>query len=148
MTVEENEAIIRRFFEEIWNKGELDQIDKFFASNYVAHGSTYPVHGPEGAKQVVIFYRTGFPNGHVTIEDIIAQGDKVVTRWTAQGTHTGEMRDIPPNGKQATVTGITIHRIASGKIVESWTSWDDLGELQQLGVVPTPEQSSIQAKGK
>jgi predicted ester cyclase len=79
---------------------------------------------------------TAFPDLHFTIEDQIAEGDKVVNRVTARGTHLGDFRGIPPTGKQVTVAGITIDRIAGGKLVESWTSWDFLGILQQLGVVP------------
>ena len=87
-------------------------------------------------------YRSAFPDMQLTIEDQIAEGDKVVTRWTARGTHQGELMGIPPTGKQATVTGITVGRVANGKFVESWSNFDALGMMQQLGVVPVPGQTS------
>lgn len=98
--------------------------------------------GREGFKQFVLMYRSAFPDMHITIEDQIAEGDKVVSRWTARGTHQGELMGIPPTGKQATVTGINIERFANGKFVEEWSNFDALGLLQQLGVVTTLGQAS------
>jgi steroid delta-isomerase-like uncharacterized protein len=83
--------------------------------------------------------RDAFPDVHITIEDQVAEGDRVVTRWTARGTHTGAFQGIPPTGKRGSMTGIDINRFADGKVVECWTNADDLGLLQQLGVIPTPE---------
>jgi steroid delta-isomerase-like uncharacterized protein len=94
--------------------------------------------GPEGQKQVVAPYQTAFPDAHWHVEDMIAEGDRVVTRWTGRGTHRAELPGnppIPPTGKKASVPGVWIHRIAGGKIVESWNVWDTLGMLRQLGVV-------------
>jgi steroid delta-isomerase-like uncharacterized protein len=93
-------------------------------------------------KQLVTMYLAAFPDLHLTIEDQIAEGDKVVIRWTAHGTHKGNFMGIPPTGKEAVVTGITIDRFANGKTVEAWNNSDDLGLLQQLGVVPAPGQAS------
>jgi steroid delta-isomerase-like uncharacterized protein len=136
MSLAENKATARRGWEEIWNKGDLTIAPEHYAPTYVSHMPGNPdLHGPEGHNQLVMMYRTAFPDLHFTVEDQIAEGDKVVNRVTARGTHLGEFRGIPPTGKQVTVAGITIDRIAGGKLIESWVSWDFLGMLQQLGVV-------------
>ena len=134
---EENKAIVRRGFEEVWNQKKLDVIDEILAADYVGHMPGSPeLQGTEDYKQFVTMYQNAFPDNQFTIEDQITEGDKVVTRWTASGTHKGELMGIPPTGLKSTVAGITIDRIAGGKIVEEWTSWDTLGMLQQLGVIP------------
>lgn len=138
MSTEDNKALVRRGFEEIWNRGNLAVIDEFIAPNYVDHEPTTTLQGPEAHKQFVLMYRSAIPDLHITIEDQIAEGDKVVTRWTARGTHQGPLMGIPPTGKQAVVTGID--RFANGKAVEAWNNFDALGMLQQLGVVPAPGQ--------
>jgi steroid delta-isomerase-like uncharacterized protein len=138
MSVEQNKANNRRVFEEAFNQGKLAVIDEVCAPNYVLYDPTGPVHTPEGFKQFISVYRTAFPDLHFTIEDEIAEGDKVVMRWTSRGTHRGELMGIPPTGKQSTVTGITIARAAAnGKFEEVWNNLDTLGMLQQLGVIPT-----------
>ncbi len=137
MSVEENKADTRRVTEEFWNKGNMELLNEFWAINYVHHDPTNPeISDLEGFKQWVIMTRTGFPDLNVTIEDIIAEGDKVVTRYTFRGTHKGDLGEIPPTGKEVTTTGITIDRFADGKIVESWFNGDDLGLWQQLGLIP------------
>lgn len=134
---EANKAIVRRGFEEIWNKGNLAAVDEMYATNFVLHDPGSPgVRGPEGVKQYVTRERTAFPDIHFVVEDQIAEGDKVATRWTATGTHQRELMGIPASGKFATVTGIMISRILEGKIVEGWSNWDALGMLQQMGVAP------------
>jgi steroid delta-isomerase-like uncharacterized protein len=137
MSIEENKAIELRFFEEVVNKGELAVIDELFAANFVDH-SAPPGIAPdrEGYKQFFAMTHSAFPDFHSTLEDMFAEGDKVVQRFTARGTHKGEWMGIAPTGKQITIPGIAIHRIAGGKIVEDWVSMDMLGALQQLGVVP------------
>ena len=140
MSLEENKALVRRGWEEIWNKGDLTIADKHYTANYVAHMPGPPdLPGPEGHSQFVTMFRTAFPDLHFTVEDQIAEGDKVVNRVTGRGTHQGEFMGIPPTGKQVTMTGITIDRIDGDKLAESWASWDALGMMQQLGVVPPPE---------
>jgi steroid delta-isomerase-like uncharacterized protein len=135
--LEENKAIARRHFEEVWSKGNITLVDEHIATNFVLHDpSSREVQGTEGYKQYVTIYRTAFPDIHFIVEDQIAEGNKVATRWTATGTHQGELMGIPPTGKLCTVTGISIGRIAGGKIQESWSYWDAMGMLQQLGVVP------------
>ena len=141
---EENKAIARRFVEEGFNKGNPALADEIIASNFVNHDPGTPPlpAGPEGYKQLVTMYRTGFPDIQLTVENLIAEGDKVVSRWTARGTNTGALGDISPTGKQFTVTGISVFTIAGGKVVEQRTNWDTLGMLQQLGVIPKPGQGA------
>ncbi len=136
MSTEDNKLLVRRLFEEVLNQRNLGLIDEFFSPNHVEHASTGPVHGPDGMKQYYLIYLTAFPDAHYTVEDQIAEGDKVVTRWSVRGTHTGELMGLPATGKQGTVTGIGIVRFEGGKLVEAWTEFDALGLLQQLGVVP------------
>ncbi len=136
---EENKAIARRAIEEVWSQGKLDIIDEIFAADFVSHTTGSPdIHGLEDYKQFANMFRTAFPDLKFTIEDQIDEGDMVVTRWTSTGTHKGELMSIPPTGVQSTQTGISIFRIAGGKILEEWSSWDDLGMWQQLGFKLVP----------
>jgi steroid delta-isomerase-like uncharacterized protein len=135
---EQNKTIARRAFEEVQSRGNLALVDELVAGDYVGHTPLKEIHGPEGAKQFFSMLREAFPNMQVTVEDQIAEGDKVVTRWTGRGTHKGHFQGMPPTGRQMTMTGITIFRIAAGKLVEGWTNADMLGLMQQLGVVPVP----------
>ena len=140
MSVEENKAVTRRAVKELWNQGNMALLDELWAPNYVNHDPTNSeVRDLEGFKQWVITARSAFPDLNVTIDDLIAEGDKVATRWTVRGTQKGEFGKIPATGKQVTFTGITISRIVDGKTVETWWSSDDLGMLQQLGVIPPME---------
>ena len=142
MSSETNKTVVRRFFEEVFGKGELNVLDEIIATDHVNSGpGTIPglPTGPEGAKQLVTVYRNAFPDLRFTVDEQIADGDKVVTRWTGQGTHERELQGIPATGKSATVTGITVDRIVNGKIAESWGIFDQFGMMQQLGVIPTPE---------
>jgi steroid delta-isomerase-like uncharacterized protein len=134
----ENKAMVLRTMEALWNEGNLAVADERFASDYVGHAPG-KIEGPEGVKQFVSAMRNAAPEIH--IEDQIAEGDKVVTRWTAGGRHEGEFQGIPPTGNQVSITGITIFRIANGKIIEGWTNADRLGLMQQLGAVPAPGQA-------
>lgn len=137
MSTEENKDLIRRFYEEVFNKKNLAAIDDFFAPDHVDHTLPpgLPV-GPEGTKQAIAMTLSGFPDLHITVEDMIAEGDKVVTWFTTHGTQQGAFGSIPPTGKHVTVSTIEITRIAGGKIVEDWGLDDRLGMLQQLGLVP------------
>jgi steroid delta-isomerase-like uncharacterized protein len=140
LTIEENKAIELRFMEEVVNKGNLAVIDELFAPNFVDH-SAIPglANDREGYKQFFANTHSAFPDFHSTLEDMFAEGDKVVQRFTARGTHQGEFMGIAPTGKQVTITGIGIHRIKDDKIVEGWTSMDMLGMMQQLGIIPSME---------
>jgi steroid delta-isomerase-like uncharacterized protein len=134
---ETNKALLRRLFDEAF-KGNLDIIDELMPADYVFHDPVSPVEvrGPEDYKQHFAMYATAFPDIQLTTEDMIAEGDKVTVRWTLTGTHNGELMGIPPTGRRITMTGINIYRIADGKFVETWPSYDALGMIQQL---TTPE---------
>jgi predicted ester cyclase len=134
MSTKENETIARRYYEEVWDRGNLAVIDQLVAPS-ISLNSWSP--GLEGLKQVITSTRTSFPDLHYTLEDIIAAADKIVVRFTFRGTHRGEYRGIAPTGKEVTYTGIGIWRIAGGKLVEHWSNIDLLGLLQQLGAIPT-----------
>jgi steroid delta-isomerase-like uncharacterized protein len=133
--------IERLLIEEVWNQGNFEVVDEVVASDYIGHSSepAFETYGPAGYKQYYASLREAFPDLTVTVEDQIAEGDKVVTRWTARGTHQGIFQGIAPTGKQGTITGITIDRVANGKVVECWTNADDLGLMRLLGVVPNLE---------
>jgi steroid delta-isomerase-like uncharacterized protein len=141
MMSEENKEKTRRFLEEAFNEGNLGVADEIFASDYILHDPAIPeeISGPEGIKQFVQMYRSAFPDTHITVEDQIAEGDEVVTRWTGRGTHQGELMGIPPSGNRVEVTGITVDRFSGGQFVESWTNYDALGMMQQIGAVSSPE---------
>jgi steroid delta-isomerase-like uncharacterized protein len=133
-----NKNSIRRLFEEVWNKGNVAVVDELFAPAYAHHDPSSPDlgHGPEGEKRRATLYRSAFPDLRFTVEDVIADGDRVVARYSARGTHKGELNGIAPTGKQVNVSGVSIVRFANGKIVEGWANWDALGLMQQLGTVP------------
>ncbi len=143
MSTEENKALARRWLEEGFNQRNLDVADQVYAADYVSHDPSVPfeVRGPEGLKQLTAMYHSSFPDVRITVEEQIAEGDRVVTRWTGIGTHQGEFAGVPGTGKQATVTGITISRISSGKIAEEWINWDTMGLMQQIGAIPAPQQA-------
>jgi steroid delta-isomerase-like uncharacterized protein len=134
MSTEANKALIRRHFTAIWNQHQLDVADELVAPDYHSH---FPVPGQSpgiaGFKYAVQSLHTGFPDLMIVVDDLIAEGDKVVARLTARGTHQGAFRGIPPTGRAVMWTGIRIFRIAEGKIAEHWANWDDLSLLQQLG---------------
>lgn len=139
MSTEENKAIARRWNEEVWNKGNLAAIDELFITDFVFN---YPPPGAapdrEGYKQFLTRNFATWADIHCTIEDMVAEGDKVAVRWTWTGTHKGEfeLMGIAPTGKQVTMTGISIMHIVGGKIAKEWTEEDMLGMMQQLGVFP------------
>jgi steroid delta-isomerase-like uncharacterized protein len=141
MPTKENKDLMRRFYEEI-SKGNLTIVDELIADNVVDHSPFAPgqVPGRQGTLDVFNMIRTAFPDLRITAEDMVAEGDKVVCRGTFSGTHKGEFMGIAPTGKQISVGVIEIMRIAGGKMVEHWNVVDNLGMMQQLGVVPPPEQ--------
>ena len=133
----------RRIFEDVWNRKNLNAIDDLISANYIHHDANSPAaSGIDGYKQFVNYYMNAFPDAHFTIDDAFTDGQNEVTRWTVVGTHEGELAGIPRTGRRFSVTGISIARIANGKITESWNNWDALGLMQQLGVV------SAEAKGR
>ncbi len=139
MSTEVNKASMRRFYEEVFNKKNRAAIDEFIDPNQVDHAAPPGTPGGlEGARQTLTMYLTAFPDLYFTVEDLIAEGDKVVARLTVRGTQQGVFMGIPPTGKHAEVTAIDINRMAGGKSVEHWLEMDTLGLLQQLGVIPAP----------
>jgi steroid delta-isomerase-like uncharacterized protein len=122
---EKHKALVRRFHEEVWNKGNVAAVDEFMGAEYVDYAipSGLPP-GTEGLKQAITTYRTAFPDLKATVDDIFAEGDRVAYRWSTRGTHLGDWLGIPPTGNHMAATGISIFRIAGGKVVEGWTSMD------------------------
>jgi len=139
MAVEENKAVVRREMAELFNHtGNLDLVEEIIAPEYVSYEPTSgETRGIEGARQFAATFRQAFPDLQNTIEDMVAEGDKVVVRFKARGTHDGETEAFgPATGKQMQITGITIKRVSDGKIAEAWTNFDALGMMQQLGMIP------------
>jgi len=131
--------IVRRLTEEPWT-GNTAVIDELVSPDYIGYdpAEPEPIRGPAGVKANLEKYLAGFSNGRVTVDDQVAEGDKVATRWTGRGTHDGEIAGIAATGKEVTVSGLTISRLEDGKVVEEQTVWDTLGMLTQLGAVPAP----------
>jgi steroid delta-isomerase-like uncharacterized protein len=141
MSTEEHKALVRRFEEEVWNGRNLSRVDELFADNHIFRAAGSPPLDREGHRQMIAHFQDAFPDGRNTSEELLAEGDKVVQRWTFRGTHQGAFQGIPPTGKPVTLTGISIWRIEGGAIIESWHELDTLGLMQQLGVIPTPDQA-------
>jgi steroid delta-isomerase-like uncharacterized protein len=142
-----NKNVVRRLFDEVWNKGNLPVADQLFDTIYSHHDASTPDfgRGPESEKLRVTLYRTAFPDLHLTVENLTAEGEIVTARWSCRGTHKGDLNGIAPTGKAISITGISVMRFASGKMVESWINWDALGLMQQLGVVPEFARAKVAA---
>lgn len=140
MATDTGEAIVRRWLEEGWTRGNLSVADELIAPDFVVHGAGGQAvpSGPDGARQLVAAWRTGFPDGRMSIDDLFSEGDKVAIRMTWTGTHTGSFYGYAATGRPVTVTSIGIDRIANGKIVEGWGEVDMVGLYQQIGVLPRP----------
>ena len=137
MPTEENKALVRRFVDEVQSAGNTDAIDEICSSEFVNHSASPGVpSNREGVKRLTAMFRQAFPDSYFTIEDMMAEGDKVATRKTFHGTHQGEFMGIPPTGQQVSMGLIDIVRIAEGRVVEHWAVGDNLGMMQQLGIVP------------
>jgi steroid delta-isomerase-like uncharacterized protein len=137
---EDLKELMRMFVNEVWNQGKLDVVDQLVATGCLTHDPAAPggeLIGPDGVKQLVSMYRNAFPDTRFEINDLIVEGDKVAARLSASGTHKGTLMGIAPTGKRVSITGQAITRFRDGKQVESWSSYDQLGMLQQLGVVPS-----------
>ena len=146
MSLEENKATYRRWFEEVVSGGDIALADELLAPGYRMHFPGFP--GPVDAethKQLVMMFRNAFPDWRETIEDVIAEGDRVVIRVTGTGTHEGDFQGVPATGAKVTAGGVGIGRIENGRIAETWAAYDALGLMQQLGAVPTPGQPSSAA---
>ena len=141
MSTEDNKALVRRGYEAL-NQRNLSGYYELFAPDFVFHDASRTVQGLQAYKHFFAQFITAFPDTQFTTEDLIAEGDTVAVRRTFRGTHTGSLMGMPPTGRQVTTPGISIFRIANGKVVEAWTNADDLGAMQQLGVIPAPGQDS------
>jgi steroid delta-isomerase-like uncharacterized protein len=132
-----NKALLHRFYEELWSQGDLEAIPELVAENFVDHHALPGAPpGREGLAALVTTWRTAFPDMRETVEDLVAEGDKVVGRFTMRGTHSGEFMGVPPTGRSVTMSGIDIVRVAGGKIAEFWYGEHLLELMQQLGAVP------------
>jgi steroid delta-isomerase-like uncharacterized protein len=132
-----NKALMRRFYEELWSKGNLEAIPELVAEDFVDHQA--PVGQPSGREELaglVVMWRTGFPDMRETVEDLISEGDKVVGRFLMRGTHRGEFMGVAPTGRSVTMSGIDVVRIADGRISEFWYAEQMLELMQQLGAAP------------
>ncbi len=145
MSIEADKDIVRRYFEDLWNKGDLAVADEIISSDIVVHDSFAPPGaygaGATGFAQFVGKFRSAFPDVHLTMDDEIIEGDKMVVRWTMRGRQQGQLGNIPSTGRQINVAGVDIFRIADGKIAEWWIFFDAVVMLQQLGVFPLPSGS-------
>ncbi len=132
-----NKAVVRRLLEEVFNQNHLDVADELIANSYVYREPTVgEKHGREGFRELITLYKNAFPDCTITINEQVAEGDRVVTRWTAKGTHQGELFGTKPTNKTVTVNGILVSRIANGKVVEEHEVYDTFGMLRQIGAVP------------
>jgi steroid delta-isomerase-like uncharacterized protein len=139
MPAEESKAIMRRFWD-VWEQGNVDLLDELLAPEYINHTLAAPdlPPGPEGVKEVVSMFRSAMPDLKVVIEDMIAEGDKVATRYALEGTHRGELFGAAPTGKHLRIKSMTVERLSEGKIVEHWRVTDELDMMRQLGAIGVP----------
>ena len=133
-----NEAVVRRLVDDVWNRGHVNVLDELLAPDYKDHDPVDPVKSVQGFKDVVNKYRNAFPDCRMDIDELISIGDRVVVRFRYSGTHRNALEGIAPTGRHVTGPGISIHRFREGKLIESFTNWDALGLMQQLGVVTLP----------
>jgi steroid delta-isomerase-like uncharacterized protein len=141
MSTDENKAVVRRYYEDVLNTGDIGALQGLAVSHYDEHDPLPgQANGLEGLRQRVEMLRSAF-RPQFTIEDMIAEQDKVVVRWTSRGTHVGEFMGLPATGKPYTIAGIDIHRLQDGKMEEHWHVVDQLSQLQQLGVIPQPAET-------
>ena len=142
MSAEDNKALIRRFADEVQSGGNTDPKDEICSAEFVNHSASPGLPADrEGIKILTTMFKGAFPDSYFTVEDMIAEGDKVVTRKTFHGTHEGEFMGIPPSGRTVTVSLIDVVRISDGLAVEHWSVGDNLGMMQQLGVIPQPGEN-------
>ena len=143
MPKEENKATSRRFYEELFNRGNLDTAEEIVTPDFALHDPNIPEdpRGPDGLKWFVAMYRDAFPDIEFVIEDQVAEGENAATRWVARGTHRGELMGIAPTGRPVEVRAFTLHRFSGGKIAEDWAHYDALDVVRQLGVVPNQGRS-------
>ena len=141
MSAEENRALVRRFVEEFWNEGNMSAADELVAVDAAIHMPPGEVVKLDGLKRFAGTFRGSFPDWHSTVEELIAEGDRVAERWIGRGTHRGQLQGIPPTGRRVEVPGSVFYRIVGGKIVEFRGQLDMMTLMQQLGVIPAPQQA-------
>jgi steroid delta-isomerase-like uncharacterized protein len=143
MPADENKVVSWRLQEEVFGQGKLELVDELLAPDYVSHAPGDPelMRRPEDIKEIVRAYHSAFPDLTYTVEKQVAEGDMVVTRWTARGTHRGEIMGVAPSGKQIEVSGMSMDRISGGKIAENWVNWEALEMMQQIGAIPESEET-------
>ena len=135
---DKNEANIRCMVDDVWNKGHVKLLDELVTPDYKDHDPVEPVRDVQGFKDLVNKYRNAFPDCRLDIDELFQAGDRVIVRWHYSGTHRNALEGIPPTGRHVTGPGISIHRFQGGKLAESFTTWDALGLMQQLGVITLP----------
>jgi steroid delta-isomerase-like uncharacterized protein len=150
MSLEENKAVVRRILNEFWLGGKVGVLDELLAPDCVNYEQSNPeLRGKEACREwangVRLANAQGFPDYNIVVEDLVAEGDRVVKRWVFRGTHTGEYVGIPPTGKRVTMRGITLYRVADGKVKELYWNYDVFGLLQQIGAIPAPGQQPAAA---
>ena len=137
LSTDAHKTLIRRFNDEVWNQGNLAVVDDTFAADCVWHSAPPGMPATrEGLRQMIAGFRAAFADTRATVDDQIAEDDRVAWRWTFEGTHVGPLMGIPPTGKRITFTGTSIDRIVGGKVAERWDNADMLGLMQQLGAIP------------
>jgi len=142
VSAEDNKALVRRFVDEVQSGGNIDLIDEVCSPGFVNHSAPPGIPADrEGLKILTAMFRGAFPDSHFTIENMVAEGDKVATRKTFHGTHGGDFMGMPPTGRVVSMGLIDIVRVSDGRVVEHWAMGDSLGLMQQLGVIPQPGQS-------
>jgi steroid delta-isomerase-like uncharacterized protein len=142
MSAEESKATMRRYLD-VFEQGNIELLDKLLAPDYINHSPATPdlPTGPEGVKAVVTMFRSAIPDLRVVVDDMIAEGDKVATRYTLEGTHESELFGVPPTSRQLSIKSITVERVSDGRIRDHWRVTDELGMMQQLGAIPAPEHA-------
>ncbi len=136
MSVEENKAVVRRLLDQGWNGRKMAAFDELCLPTFANHDPSTDVRDLAGLKQFAIEIVTAFPDAHVTVDEMIGEGDLVAKRWTFHGTHSGSFMGVAPTEKRVEFTGTTTYRVINGRIVDSWWNWDTMGVLKQLGAIP------------
>ena len=142
MSAEESKAVMRRFWE-VWEQGNIDLLDELLAPEYINHTLATPdlPTGPEGVKEVVSMFHSAMPDLRAVVEDMIAEGDRVATRYALEGTHRGDLFGAAPTGKHLSIKSMTVERLSEGKMVEHWRVTDELDMMRQLGAIGAPENN-------
>jgi steroid delta-isomerase-like uncharacterized protein len=145
VSADDNRRLFQRYFDEMANGGDFDRLDEVFAPDYLHHDPANPdprpVVGPEGVREHLVSLTGGFPDLNFEVEDTVADDEQIIVRWTARLTHTGDYFGIPPTGTKCEITGMNTWKVRDGKAIEGWVNRDDIGLLQQLGVIPMPGQA-------